>query len=248
MREILNLLEIKKKKDNNIDININYNNQKYANNADNVDNADITNNADNSNSKIIQLSNLNNGFNDNLQSKNKTKKLNSYQTILAKKNEKSMILNKDMNKLIDFKKRKRTKVVIGSCERMKYVSCFYANKLFKNNTGFILMLAAEKDFKQRTEIFETWKLLDQFKLFLKLFLNEHQCFMIENRGKKLLTNDFYSSLDKEKFTKLMEEEHEAKINMLANYINSKKETNSLVDVDVLLFSYLSDELQNKINN
>ena len=42
--------------------------------------------------------------------------------------------------------------------------------------------------ESKLEIFEIWKNLDQFNLLMKIILNKNQCYMLKNRGLKVLTN------------------------------------------------------------
>ena len=107
-------------------------------------------------------------------------------------NDKDIVLNKELKNVLNFQKRFRTQIEINSNERCYFTYCCpYKKETIKsiNMLRYELSIAAEKAIYFKTKIFEIWKTLDQFRLFIKLILNESQCFMLQNRGKQLITND-----------------------------------------------------------
>ncbi len=109
------------------------------------------------------------------------------------------------------------------------------------------MLAAEKELDKKSEIFELWKLMDQVRLLSKLFLNENQLFMLQNRDKKLIINN--ERVTNEEIKLLDEQNYQNKISKLKEYINLKKEEDKSCDlVDKILIEYLDCEVQEKVIN
>jgi len=201
----------------------------------------------NNNNSKLQSNNLDASGNNLQQSSDKLKKFNTYQNILVKKNEKNMILNKEINKLIEFKSKKRRVIEIGLCERILFNYCCCKGDTIETKIRFALWAAVEKDLEQKSEIFETWKALDQHKLLMKLLLNENQSFMIQNAGKQLITNDSNWSLEQDKIKKLIEDNFELQKTKLSNYLEEKRQNNTLSDIDNFLFKNLDSELQDNIN-
>jgi len=188
--------------------------------------------------------------NSNLNSS--TNKLN-YNRIVIKQHEYSKAVeNKEIKKLIMLKKRKKTHIEIDSCERFRFNYCCYEDKVSGKRTEkklrYELLLTADKDIKNRSEIFEIFKLLDQFKLLLKLFLNESQGYMIKNRGKQEITNDFNWTSNNEEIQKIEEIRMQKQINKLSDYLLEKKRSNSISNIDMLLFYYLDTEAKEKMIN
>jgi len=150
------------------------------------------------------------------------------------------------------KKRKKTHIEIDSCERFRFNYCCYEDKVSGKRTEkklrYELLLTADKDIKNRSEIFEIFKLLDQFKLLLKLFLNESQGYMIKNRGKQEITNDFNWTSNNEEIQKIEEIRMQKQINKLSDYLLEKKRSNSISNIDMLLFYYLDTEAKEKMIN
>jgi len=68
-----------------------------------------------------------------------------------------------------------------------------------------------------------------------LVLNENQSFMIQNRGKQLITNEKEFVLDKVKI--LDEDKFEKKTNKLTTYLQERKDSKTLTVIDTLLFRY-----------
>jgi len=68
-----------------------------------------------------------------------------------------------------------------------------------------------------------------------LVLNENQSFMIQNRGKRLITNEKEFVLDKVKI--LDEDKFEKKTNKLTTYLQERKDSKTLTVIDTLLFRY-----------
>jgi len=83
---------------------------------------------------------------------------------------------------------------------------------------------------------------------MKLLLNDNQSFMILNAGRQLITNEANWSLEEDKIKQLLEDKIENQKIKLLNYIEARKQNNTLSDVDKLLIKYLDYELQEKIKS
>ena len=161
---------------------------------------------------------------------------------------KDIILNKDIHKIIEFKNHELEPVHISSSERCYYNCCYNTRKLDKNDLKslkFKLLTIYQRDIDKRIEILDFIKMRDQFRLIKKIILNENQCYMLQKRelhkiiDSKILTDE----------QKLKEEENlefEKKQNLI-NYLKTKKESNNLSPIDILLFKYLDVCLKSEIN-
>jgi len=182
---------------------------------------------------------------------NSSNKLNYYRTVL-KSNDNNAVENKEIKKLIQLKKRKKTHIEINECERFRFIYCCYVDKLSEKRTEkklkYELLLNVDNDIQNRSEIFEIFRLLDQFKLLLKLFLNESQGFMIKTRGKQEITNDFNWTSNNEKIKKIEEISMQKQINKLSDYLIERKANNLISNIDILLFYYLDNEAKEKMIN
>ena len=72
--------------------------------------------------------------------------------------------------------------------------------------------------------------------------------MILNAGRQLITNEANWSLEEDKIKQLLEDKIENQKIKLLNYIEARKQNNTLSDVDKLLIKYLDYELQEKIKS
>ena len=151
--------------------------------------------------------------------------------------------------MLDFKKRRRADIEIGRCEKCYYTYCCPDKKLKEityEKKRLELSIAAEKAIEIKTEIFEIWKSLDQFRLLIKLILNESQCFMLQNRGKQLITNEVNLLNNDQQVINLEEIKMERQKAKLGEYLESKKLTNNLTEIDILLLEYLDKDVKNSI--
>ncbi len=160
-----------------------------------------------------------------------------------------VILNKEIKQVIEFKNRKREEITFSSCESNYFIYCCYDQKVTSEKKGhkpkYELMMAAEKAIEQKTEIFEIWKIIDQLRLLLKVVLNDSQGFMIQHRGKQLITNSENISessdikdLEGVKFKRNKEK--------LIDYLKTRKTDNVLSEVDHLLIKYLDSEIKEEV--
>jgi len=160
-----------------------------------------------------------------------------------------VIVNKEIHKLLNFKSRKRRDVEISNLERNLYICCCqFKPKSKEQKLKYELMLAAEAAIEQKADILEVWKTLDQFRLLIKLVLNESQSFMIQNRGKQLITNELNGDICLEEIKNLEKDKAERNKQKLIEYLKERKENKTLTDVDILLTKYLKLEIKEEVKN
>jgi len=154
--------------------------------------------------------------------------------------------NKNETKRYNTITAKEKKIVdIGSIERIYYIyfglCCFSKNNEDVKNRKE-LMEKAEEIIEKKSDIFELFKLIDQFKLIKKLTLNENQYFLLNERDKRPIIFDANS----QKTSKELEDLNEAKYNIkkenLKQYLKRHKETNSLTSTDILLLKYANKKV------
>ena len=150
---------------------------------------------------------------------------------------KDIIQNKEIIKIHEYKTKKRIKVDVSFCERVKYYCCCYEKfillKSQQKKLKYEIVMAADMNIQKRLEIFEVFKQLDQFRLLVKLLLNENQSFMLQNRGRQLISNEFdwtknFTDLNKAQDYKTQKN----KMNLMA-YLKDKKENNLLSNIDLV---------------
>ncbi len=104
-------------------------------------------------------------------------KLHLFHNFLKKK-DKQIILNKDLEDALQHKQDeiKRKKVEVQGCQRFLYINfyCAKPNKNDKQSNRMIyeLILEAERIIEEKSEIFNYWKLSDQFRLMKKIMINK----------------------------------------------------------------------------
>ena len=162
-------------------------------------------------------------------------------------NKSDLILNKELRNVIQFKQRKRLNVEIGRCEKFVFANCCYSKSLNRRSADdkmrYELTIAAERAIELKTEIFELWKSLDQFRLLIKLIVNESQGFMIQNRGRQLITNEVNLKMTGEEIADLELLKLEKQKTKLIAYLENRKKNNQLSELDVLLFRYLDEDIK-----
>ncbi len=139
------------------------------------------------------------------------------------------------------------RIEISKCDRCCLAPCCFEgeSKNSKNQQKLIkyeLMKAAEEQLDTKTEITELFKIIDQFRLLKKIFLNENQCFMLDNREIQNIYNNKMKRTSKEIF-ELNEEKFKKKKNKFYEYITAKTIEKSLSQIDELLLKYLDDEIK-----
>jgi len=158
---------------------------------------------------------------------------------------KDIIINKDIQNLINYKKKKKEPVIVKSCERYCYVNCCCYNMIRQKNKNYNLryelMNNVETEIDNRFDIIKVFKLLNEFYLLKMLLLNETQCYLLKNREVQTITNN--KSTPTEIIEDLNEVKEKQKINKLINYLKTKKHQNSFSNIDLLLLKFLNDDLK-----
>ncbi len=180
---------------------------------------------------------------------NKKKKHTLYKIkCLNEDNNKDMIQNKELEKVIESKKTGIEEIKVTCCERLYFVyCCFNKNKQGVNielKMKYELLKACEQEVDRKIEILELIKIADQLKIIKKLLLNENQCFMLQNRGiTNLIDTRVSSELDE---NQQIEEKERAKKKNLIEYLLKQQRDHKLNQIDTLLFQYLEKDLKEEI--
>lgn len=162
-----------------------------------------------------------------------------------------VVINKDIHKLLKFKNKVRKTFVITRCDRCKIICCLSSfgkneSEDYYKNAKIVIAKEADRLIRQRSEIFELWKSIDNISLFKKLILNQNQCFMIKNKCKKLLVSD--GKIDLSSLKKLKDKELQKQVDDLCTYLKKRKDKKTINAVDYLLFDYCEDKVKEKVNN
>ena len=142
----------------------------------------------------------------------------------------------------------KTQIHIDETTLWKYhfCNCFMkkeTNPASKMMNKFIYSAKAELD--RRYSTVNILALFEQFKVLKQIVLNENQCFMLDHKGKKIITNDTENT-DKE-FTEAFEDINRKKEEKLVNYLLEKKNYDQgFEETDILLLRSMEDELQKRI--
>ncbi len=192
---------------------------------------------------------------ENSPNKSIKKKFQSIKKAFKAKEEESkkkeVVLNKEIKNLINFKQRKRKEIEISFWERIHYMFCCYdtrTNIKLEKKIRYELLIAAETEIENKTEIFEVWKMFDQFRLLKKIVLNESQCFMMKNRAKQLINNETIKSNQSNEAQILEESKFQNEENKMREYLKLRKEEGILTSIDYLLHKYLDEEMKEKLNS
>ncbi len=142
-------------------------------------------------------------------------------------------------------------VVIPALEICCFNYCCFDKKKTKNKMDlhkYELFKAAEFELENKLNFINLMKVIDQFRLMSKIFLNESQCFMLQNRDLQLIRDVKRYTED---YDSIVDEKMKKKKEKLTKYLAEKLKEKSLTTVDKLLFKYLKkdfiDELQNEFH-
>ena len=264
-------LEIENQTSNEIVNDINYNNQQVQPNINQNFNNQINNKENSYTSKLdIELKEIN-PINKDIQLNNSYDKLTKFwnppnpsQPPEQLEHSKSIrinklkllglnenIINKDVSNIINFKQKKREKVVIRPCERFCYINCAscyitqrFAKKKRNYNLRYELIDQVEIEIEKKLDIIDILKKNDQFRCLKKALLNENQCFLLENRDYHTIVNE--KGLPTEKIENLHDLKQKQKFVNLIDYLNMKKSEGSFSNIDVLFLKYLNEDMKDRI--
>jgi len=151
-------------------------------------------------------------------------------------------LNSKLRQLINVRKKNGQYYPISECD----VCCFQCRRqCVKKNSLRIknqLIMLANNEIEKKFNFLETIKFIDQVSVLKQIILNEEQTFMLDNKD-KLLINNTLTVEDSEELINLLKKDKEKK---LIEYLNMKKLTNKLSEVDLLLYNNLNDEIRSKV--
>ncbi len=164
----------------------------------------------------------------------------------------SIAAKENISNLIEERRKATKEIKIDPCEKcyFKYMCCF-GNRLIKKNPysrmRFELIKAAEEELRNKTEISNLLATNDQFGLLKMLILNQFQCFMLENRERHFILNKRNCDLLGE-LRDLSGEKKQKKESELISYLKTKRNENSLSDIDNILFRFLNKDLKRRIKS
>jgi len=149
--------------------------------------------------------------------------------------EKEVILNKDISKVIQSKNSKTNNIEITYCNKLSYAACCGESK---THTNFLykLISSVDTELDKKCDFVEITKSLDQLRLLKKVILNKGQCLILNNRDLKIVTEkaEEQNVVNKEKNTEIL------------NYIKERKENKMINQIDMVLFNYLPKEIKEGI--
>jgi len=205
---------------------------------------------------FLQDDNINKTF-QSIQSDNKLSLAVNVNNIA---NENDEISNRELkNELRNIKALKNKQILsveIELKERCYLLYCWDCKSKKSNSNlkeSFIkkeLMIAADKNIDNKSNIFELWKYLDQFNILKKILLNENQCFMLHNINSqkeiknKIDTERDYSQ-DDVMITDFYEIKNEKRKLKLLDYYRCKNKSQGIDNniIDNLLWHYLDNEIK-----
>ncbi len=155
---------------------------------------------------IIELKKIDDNISSNIENRNNVSNLDKSSTFMSidrqksKKsdllqfiknpNERYVLLNNELENLMEFKAKERKEVDFSLCDRFLFRYCCRGNS--KNSKDeFIknqMFNTARLELYKKTQIVDMIKFIDEVNLLKKIFLNEQQCFMIENGDLQTIVN------------------------------------------------------------
>ena len=155
--------------------------------------------------------------------------------------------NVNLSKILTNISKPKTLIKIDEMTLWKYqfCSCFVkkeTNTDTKLMNQFIYSAKAELD--KRYSAVNMLALFEEFKVLKQIVLNEDQCFMLNQKGKKVITN-IESNTDKQ-FTEAFDESERKKEHKLIAYLLKKKEDQGIEETDYLLLRSMKNEIQKRV--
>jgi len=157
------------------------------------------------------------------------------------------LVNKDVKKLLEYKDKDKEQIKIGNCERFCYINCCCymktRNKKDKNyNLRYELINHAETETSKKFDIIEVFKLFNQLRLLKKLLLDKNQCYLLDNRELHSLTHNKIETTDTiQDLNQIIETEN---FDNLIEYLKAKEQ--NLSNIDLVLLSYLKEDIKNEL--
>ncbi len=170
-----------------------------------------------------------------------------YQKKYLNLSNKEIILNKEISKVIEYKKHELQEVQLICCDWLSLKYCCFNKKKEGDKekvTKYELLKAGEREVEKKIEVLDLIRMMDQFRLIKKLILNENQCHMLANREMTNIIDSRVMTAEEEyKENKAKEEKGKS---ALVEYLLKKHEEGNLNQVDVLLFKYMEPKVKEEI--
>jgi len=177
---------------------------------------------------------------------------NAKKNYFFSKKDEEIIINKELNKIINFNKKIRERIYISFSE---YITIYFPC-CFKKNSGisktksdlrYDFVKDVSKWISRYIDIIPFLREIDKLNLLKKIILNESQNFMLNNKDKKVLAI-YTHNLNENLNQKFLEKKDKKKRqqNQLVEYLIDKKQKQKLTDVDICLFSNLESGMRQTI--
>jgi hypothetical protein len=153
-----------------------------------------------------------------------------------------------LSDLIKITNKKRDHIEISYMElfAFKYCLCCASDKDTLNNSIVNqLIFNAELEINKKIDTLSILSLFDQFRILKNILLNQNQCFMLDNIGKKVVYN---KKINKKKdYTEAFLEMVKKKEKELIAYLKERNDSKELNEIDILLYSTIDEEIKEKID-
>ncbi len=149
-------------------------------------------------STIENINAITHGKNSNRNNKIPTQQFTQLDNTLPRIPTKEVIMNKELEKIINYKKKKREEIQIGFMEGFMLNTFGYSraipkgDKYKEENIRYQLLLDAVAYLDEKTDIIPLLQEIDKLNLLKKLILNESQNFMLNNKDIKVISRNKYS--------------------------------------------------------
>ena len=105
------------------------------------------------------------------------------------------------------------------------------------------MEKAESIIEKKSDLFEIFKLIDQFKIMKKLILNENQYFLLKEIEKPTILYDNNQKKSIKDLEDLKERKYNCKKANLNKYLELNKEKNTFTLADTLILKYANRKVE-----
>ncbi len=159
------------------------------------------------------------------------------------------VINKDLGQVIQNKDKKRSDIKIQKYERWIFTYCYSKRDEIdqQRNLRQHLILAADKEIENKTEIFELWKELDELRLLKKILLNENQIYMIKNRElQRIIVNKEIGQISSNEISSLKEIENNNEKKSKRDLIEYLKSIKQFNKIDEIMLKYLDSNIMEEV--
>ncbi len=213
------------------------NDKTEANKEDGKDNTNI----ENSSKQMVNMTSLNNYNNNiNVSDIHNTES----QNLKGKVKKASASSNPRLLSIITYMDKPKKSIEISESNLWKYKFCFCCMKKDDYKIKTQLIYSANYDIDKRTNTLNFLNLFDHFKVIKQIVLNENQCFMLDKKGKKSITNKIISS--ENQFTTVLNERENIKEERLVKYLKNKIHEEGLDETDMMLYKMMDEEVQRRV--